>query len=70
PLLTVPILVGSLRGCRQMALVADSRALGVTSRRTTYRVVALSRADRVALVCGVLLVVGTALVISHGGGRF
>ncbi len=70
PLLTVPILVGSLRGCRQMALVADSRALGVTKQRSTYRTVALGVADRVALVCGVLLVAGTAVVINFGGGRF
>ena len=70
PLLTVPILVGSLRGCRQMALVADSRALGVTRQRTTYRTVALGLADGIALVCGVLLIAGTAMVIGLGGGRF
>jgi len=70
PLLTVPILVGSLRGCRQMAIVADSRALGVTKQRSTYRTVALSRADGVALVCGLLLIAGTATAIGLGGGRF
>jgi energy-coupling factor transport system permease protein len=70
PLLTVPILVGSLRGCRQMALVADSRAFGVNRRRSTHREAALRRADWVAIACGLALVAGTATVMTLGGGRF
>jgi energy-coupling factor transport system permease protein len=70
PLLTEPILVGSLRGCKQMALVADSRAFGVNKRRTTYRSVALTPADRIAVGCGLALVIGTGLAIGLGGGRF
>ena len=70
PLLTVPILVQSLRGCGQMALVADSRAFGVNKRRTTYRQVAWTRGDRVALAAAALLVAGTGVVIAMGGGRF
>jgi energy-coupling factor transport system permease protein len=70
PLLTVPILVGSLRGCGQMALVADSRAFGVNRRRTTYRQVAWTCGDRVAVGAGALLIAGTIAVITVGGGRF
>jgi energy-coupling factor transport system permease protein len=70
PLLTVPILVGSLRGCKQMALVADSRAFGVNKHRTTYREVAWTRNDRLALGVGTLLVAGFVAVMFVGGGRF
>jgi energy-coupling factor transport system permease protein len=70
PLLTVPVLVGSLRGCGQMALVADSRAFGVSRRRTTYRQVTWTRADRVAIVAAGLVVAGACVVIVAGGGRF
>lgn len=70
PLLTVPVLVGSLRGCGQMALVADSRAFGVSRRRTTYRQVAWNRADRIAIVAAGTLVAGACIVIVTGGGRF
>ncbi len=70
PLLTVPILVGSLRGCGQMALVADSRAFGVNKRRTTYRQVSWTRADRAAVAAGAALVLGAFVVIGLGGGRF
>jgi energy-coupling factor transport system permease protein len=70
PLLTVPILVGSLRGCKQMALVADSRAFGVNKKRSTYRRVHWTRNDRVALAAAAFLVLGTAAVTGLGGGRF
>jgi energy-coupling factor transport system permease protein len=70
PLLTVPVLVGSLRGCGQMALVADSRAFGVNKRRTTYRQVVWTRGHRVAVAAAALLVAGTGVVIAIGGGRF
>ena len=53
-----------------MALVADSRAFGVNKRRTTYRQVAWTRGDRVALAAAALLVAGTGVVIAMGGGRF
>ena len=53
-----------------MALVADSRAFGVNRRRTTYRQVAWTRNDRIALAGAVLLVIGTGVVILSGGGRF
>ncbi len=70
PLLTVPILVGSLRGCSQMALVADSRAFGVNKRRTTYRKVNWTRADRIAVAAAAALAAGAFVVIGLGGGRF
>lgn len=70
PLLTVPILIGSLRGTEQMALVADSRAFGVTRRRSTYREVSWAAKDRFALGAAAALIAGTALVMALGGGRF
>ncbi len=70
PLLTVPILVGSLRGCGQMALVADARAFGVSKRRTTYRQVRWTTGDRVAVAAAAVVTVGTFVVIGLGGGRF
>jgi energy-coupling factor transport system permease protein len=70
PLLTVPILIGTLRGTEQMALVADSRAFAVNKRRTTYREVVWTRNDRIAVTIGALLVITTGLAIATGGGRF
>jgi len=70
PLLTVPILVSSLRGCKQMALVADSRAFGVNKRRTTYRQVVWNNYDRASLIAAGALVAGSVAVIGAGGGRF
>ncbi len=70
PLLTVPVLVGSLRGCRQMALVADSRAFGVHKKRTTYRQVVWAREDRMALLAGAAMVAGFLFAVSAGGARF
>lgn len=70
PLLTVPILVGSLRGCKQMALVADSRAFGVNKHRETYRVVVWTRNDRLALLAGAALVAGVIALQFLGGSRF
>jgi energy-coupling factor transporter transmembrane protein EcfT len=69
PLLMVPILIGSLRGTGQMALVADSRAFGVSKRRTTYREVRWTTPDRVAAVTAVALMCGTALVMAPASGR-
>lgn len=68
PLLTVPILVGSLRGCAQMALVADSRAFGVNRRRTTYREARWNRGDRVAVGLAMLFVVGVLALVTTGIG--
>lgn len=70
PLLTVPILVGSLRGCGQMALVADSRAFNVHPRRSTYRVVAWRSEDKVALALGGLVAAGVLALVLTGHGRF
>ncbi len=70
PLLTIPVLVGSLRGCHQMALVADSRAFNVNKRRSTLRVIRRSTADRVALALGGGVAAGVAILIATGQGRF
>lgn len=68
--LTVPVLIGSLRGCGQMALVADSRAFGVNRQRTTYRDVTWATADRVAMAAGALVAAGVVALVFLGGGRF
>lgn len=68
--LTVPVLIGSLRGCGQMALVADSRAFGVNRQRTTYRDVTWATEDRVAMAFAALLAAGVVTLIFLGGGRF
>jgi energy-coupling factor transport system permease protein len=70
PLLTVPILVGSLRGCGQMALVADARAFNVSKHRTTYRVVSWHRADYVALAVAGVVGSGVLALLATGHGRF
>ncbi|HLI45560.1 MAG TPA: energy-coupling factor transporter transmembrane component T [Acidimicrobiales bacterium] len=70
PLLTVPILVGSLRGCGQMALVADARAFNVNKHRTTYRVVSWHRADYVALAAAGVVGSGVLTLLATGYGRF
>ena len=70
PLLTVPVLVGSLRGCGQMALVADSRAFNVHRTRTTYRVVQWRTEDKVALAAAALVGAGVAFLVATGHGRF
>ena len=70
PLLTVPVLVGSLRGCYQMALVADSRAFNVNKRRSTLRVIQRTAADRVALALGGGIAAGVAILVAIGQGRF
>lgn len=70
PLLTVPVLVGSLRGCGQMALVADSRAFSLYKDRTTYRIVEWHREDIVALAFASLVGVGVLFLFFTGHGRF
>lgn len=70
PLMTIPILVGSLRGCGQMALVADSRAFGVNRHRTTYRVVDWRLHDRIAVAAAVVVAAGIILLVATGHSRF
>jgi energy-coupling factor transport system permease protein len=63
-LVTVPLLVGTLRGTTTMAMVADARGFGVSRRRGSLRVHRRTAVDVWGYVVLILLVV-TALVLSH-----
>jgi energy-coupling factor transport system permease protein len=63
-LVTVPLLVGSLRGTTTMAIVADARGFGANKRRGSLRVHKLTAVDIGGYVVLVVLV-GTAIVLNH-----
>jgi len=63
-LITVPLLVGTLRGTTTMAMVADARGFGVTRTRGSLRVHKLSAVDVWGYVILASLVIG-ALVLNH-----
>ena len=63
-LVTVPLLVGSLRGTTTMAMVADARGFGASKRRGSLRVHQLTAVDIGGYVVLVVLVV-TAIVLNH-----
>ena len=63
-LITVPLLVGTLRGTTTMAMVADARGFGVTRTRGSLRVHKLSAVDVWGYVILCALVIG-ALVLNH-----
>ena len=63
-LITVPLLVGTLRGTTTMAMVADARGFGVTRTRGSLRVHKLSAVDVWGYVILGALVIG-ALVLNH-----
>jgi energy-coupling factor transport system permease protein len=63
-LLTVPILVGSLRGTTTMAMVADARGFGANKRRGSLRVHRLTAVDVGGYVILVALV-GGGIVLNH-----
>ncbi|MDB5085430.1 MAG: ABC-type cobalt transport system, permease component CbiQ [Bacilli bacterium] len=70
PTVTVPLLIGSLRGTGVMAMVADARAFGSSRKRTMLREHQATLADRLAL--GTLIVVvlsGIVLIGAHVGNR-
>lgn len=70
PVVTIPLLIGSLRTTSVMAMVVDARAFGSHARRTTLREHQITWADRIALallVCLTLAVV--LLVLFHIGNR-
>ncbi len=63
-LVTVPLLVGSLRGTATMAMVADARGFGANRLRGSLREHHLTGVD----VCGyavLVVLVGTAIVLNH-----
>jgi energy-coupling factor transport system permease protein len=63
-LITVPLLVGSLRGTTTMALVADARGFGANRRRGSLRVHRTTAVDVAGYVILVALV-ATAIVLNH-----
>jgi energy-coupling factor transport system permease protein len=63
-LVTVPLLVGTLRGTTTMAMVADARGFGANRKRGSLRVHKLSAVDVGGYVVLVVLVAG-ALVLNH-----
>ena len=63
-LVTVPLLVGTLRGTTTMAMVADARGFGVSRRRGSLRVHRRTAVDVWGYLVLVLLVVA-ALILNH-----
>lgn len=63
-IVTVPLLVGSLRGTTTMAMVADARGFGANRRRSSLRVHHVSAVDVAGYVVLVVLV-GGAIVLNH-----
>ncbi len=63
-LITVPLLIGSLRGTTTMAMVADARGFGANKRRGSLREHPLTAVDVGGYVILVGLV-GTAIVLNH-----
>jgi energy-coupling factor transport system permease protein len=63
-LITVPLLVGSLRGTATMAMVADARGFGVSRKRGSLRVHRTTAADVWGYAILIALVV-TAFVLNH-----
>jgi energy-coupling factor transport system permease protein len=63
-IITVPLLVGSLRGTTTMAMVADARGFGVSRRRGSLDEHPLTKFDIAGYVILVVLV-GSAIVLTH-----
>jgi energy-coupling factor transport system permease protein len=63
-IITVPLLVGSLRGTATMAMVADARGFGVNRRRGSLQEHPVTRFDIAGYVILVALL-ATALVLNH-----
>lgn len=70
PIVTVPLLIGALRGTATMAMVADARAFGASSRPTVLDDRTGSRADLIAgAALGLFLMAVAALTVMHTGLR-
>jgi energy-coupling factor transport system permease protein len=63
-IITVPLLVGSLRGTTTMAMVADARGFGVNRRRGSLQEHPITKFDIAGYVILVALL-GTAFVLNH-----
>jgi energy-coupling factor transport system permease protein len=63
-IITVPLLVGTLRGTATMAMVADARGFGVRKRRGSLRVHKTTAVDVWGYLILIALVLG-ALILNH-----
>ncbi len=70
PVITIPLLIGSLRTTSVMAMVVDARAFGSQAKRSTLREHRITLADRIALglLAGLTIAV-VILVVLHIGNR-
>jgi energy-coupling factor transport system permease protein len=70
PVVTIPLLIGSLRSTSVMAMVVDARAFGTHPRRTNLREHPITPVDRIALgvLIGLTLIV-ILLLVFHIGDR-
>lgn len=70
PIVTVPLLIGSLRQTSVMAMVADARAFGSTPARTILKDHPSTVTDKLALISLVLVTTAVVVLVSlHIGNR-
>jgi energy-coupling factor transport system permease protein len=70
PVITIPLLIGSLRTTSVMAMVVDARAFGAQPRRTSLREHPFTVADRIALSALIALTLTVILLlVFHIGNR-
>jgi energy-coupling factor transport system permease protein len=61
---TVPLLIGSLRGTATMAMVADARGFGANRKRGSLKAHKITAVDIAGYTILVVLV-GTAIILNH-----
>ena len=70
PIVTIPLLIGSLRSTAVMAMVADARAFGSHQERTMLQEHQTTLADRIAVGVLVALTVTVLILVGlHIGNR-
>ena len=70
PVITIPLLIGSLRTTSVMAMVVDARAFGSHTRRSTLHEHHITWGDRIALgLLAALTIAVILLVVLHIGNR-
>lgn len=70
PLITVPLIVGSLRGTDVMAMVADSRAFGAYKTRSAFEVHRTTSEDKIAWAAYASIIAAVFFItILHIGNR-
>jgi energy-coupling factor transport system permease protein len=63
-IVTVPLLIGSLRGTATMAMVADARGFGANRKRGSLKAHKITAVDVAGYIILVVLV-GTAIILNH-----